>query len=34
MNEWKDKMTRRLKHANESLEEADVLLRRDQTKRL
>ncbi|MBW8050258.1 MAG: HEPN domain-containing protein [Cytophagales bacterium] len=27
MNEWKDKMTRRLKHANESLEEANVLLR-------
>jgi len=27
MNEWKDKMTRRLKHANESLEEANLLLR-------
>lgn len=27
MNEWKDKMTRRLKHANESIQEANVLLR-------
>lgn len=29
MNEWKDKITRRLKQANESLEEANVLLREE-----